>query len=437
MGNNFGTFLKNWILGFFDWISANSHAVGEAFANWWNLHVMTFYHAHASWINFCVILFIVLELLNVLIAYLFRRYIIRNSKIYSEIERINNDYPFYNLPAAFVFTEKRNRSDTFDSFDIKEYAQKEFRNPASLLTERFSLATLNRLQLDSYRKSIHGISEPSVSSTKGPFFRLLFEGLEKEIYRDAMVYPQINPLYMLVVQYTTKEKRATKKSWCDHVYMDRLYKITKRLPLNRAVADLDELLMKETFGKDYKLYYGNSRRTYRTNQAAQQTHSTAVPPGLRYQVLDRDNYQCVLCNRTSDDGVQLDAHFITQPPYGKAELSNLRTLCNECASSTSTVKKVHVNVNRKSSAPEWFVEQERRKMTSSLKESIKRRDGYRCKYCGRTEADGVSLEVDHIWPVSKWGRSEPDNLQTLCWDCNRGKSNSIPSNMKKEGYDEM
>ncbi|WP_256948040.1 HNH endonuclease [Streptococcus pneumoniae] len=28
-------------------------------------------------------------------------------------------------------------------------------------------------------------------------------------------------------------------------------------------------------------------------------------------------------------------------------------------------------------------------------------------------------------PVSKGGLSTPDNLQTLCWKCNRSKSNKI------------
>jgi 5-methylcytosine-specific restriction endonuclease McrA len=33
------------------------------------------------------------------------------------------------------------------------------------------------------------------------------------------------------------------------------------------------------------------------------------------------------------------------------------------------------------------------------------------------------LEVDHIKPVSKGGLSIETNLQTLCWRCNRTKSN--------------
>lgn len=36
---------------------------------------------------------------------------------------------------------------------------------------------------------------------------------------------------------------------------------------------------------------------------------------------------------------------------------------------------------------------------------------------------GCWLEVDHIIPDSKKGRPVMENLQTLCFTCNRGKSN--------------
>ena len=35
------------------------------------------------------------------------------------------------------------------------------------------------------------------------------------------------------------------------------------------------------------------------------------------------------------------------------------------------------------------------------------------------------LEIDHIIPVAKGGETVEDNLQTLCWKCNRAKSDKI------------
>lgn len=62
-------------------------------------------------------------------------------------------------------------------------------------------------------------------------------------------------------------------------------------------------------------------------------------------------------------------------------------------------------------------------MTPGLRMRILKRDNYRCQICGRTAQDGITLEVDHIVPVSKGGKTVEPNLQTLCRDCNRGKSN--------------
>lgn len=66
-------------------------------------------------------------------------------------------------------------------------------------------------------------------------------------------------------------------------------------------------------------------------------------------------------------------------------------------------------------------------MTNTLRNSIKERDNHTCQMCSVSVEDQslLLLEVDHIIPVSKGGLSTPDNLQTLCWKCNRTKSNKI------------
>lgn len=64
-------------------------------------------------------------------------------------------------------------------------------------------------------------------------------------------------------------------------------------------------------------------------------------------------------------------------------------------------------------------------MTVALRTRIKERDGYECKSCKISTIDEphLLLEIDHIIPVSKGGLSIETNLQTLCWKCNRTKSN--------------
>ncbi len=66
-------------------------------------------------------------------------------------------------------------------------------------------------------------------------------------------------------------------------------------------------------------------------------------------------------------------------------------------------------------------------MTSRLRQHIKERDGFTCRYCGASVAKepNLLLEIDHIVPVSRGGLTTEDNLQTLCWRCNRSKGAKI------------
>jgi HNH endonuclease/Homing endonuclease associated repeat len=62
------------------------------------------------------------------------------------------------------------------------------------------------------------------------------------------------------------------------------------------------------------------------------------------------------------------------------------------------------------------------------------RDNFRCRACGRspTSEPGVKLHVDHIVPWSRGGQTVLENLQTLCQQCNGGKSD-LPCDEKKAG----
>ena len=47
------------------------------------------------------------------------------------------------------------------------------------------------------------------------------------------------------------------------------------------------------------------------------------------------------------------------------------------------------------------------------------RDNYTCVYCGAFE--GVTLHLDHLYPVSKGGGNDLENLVTACDACNLSK----------------
>lgn len=66
------------------------------------------------------------------------------------------------------------------------------------------------------------------------------------------------------------------------------------------------------------------------------------------------------------------------------------------------------------------------KLNDSIRIKVFKRDNFKCKVCGNSPAidNNTVIEVDHIRPVSKNGKTTMDNLQTLCRSCNNGKKDA-------------
>jgi len=66
-----------------------------------------------------------------------------------------------------------------------------------------------------------------------------------------------------------------------------------------------------------------------------------------------------------------------------------------------------------------------RGVSLALRYEVLRRDKFRCVRCGRSPATnvGVVLHIDHKKSWDKQGETTLENLQTLCLECNLGKSN--------------
>ena len=55
---------------------------------------------------------------------------------------------------------------------------------------------------------------------------------------------------------------------------------------------------------------------------------------------------------------------------------------------------------------------------------VLKRDHFACVRCGASGV-GVRLEVHHRFPFAKGGSDHLANLETLCYECNRGQRDSV------------
>lgn len=185
-------------------------------------------------------------------------------------------------------------------------------------------------------------------------------------------------------------------------------------------------LRKEHFRVFWTTYGGLIRLVfnYEPDASGSVVHIEPKFKGLRER---SDPFEDMLASKMADrivgvmfpDGVEIENRFtfcagpcgLTIPVLCESYAG--RHLCRKCRDTLSIMKAPL-------EAPK-AEKTERQKLTPGLRWDTLERFRFTCQSCGR-QAPVVKLEIDHILPISAGGKTEPENLQILCMECNRGKS---------------
>ena len=65
-------------------------------------------------------------------------------------------------------------------------------------------------------------------------------------------------------------------------------------------------------------------------QPGETSEGRSVPPGLRFQVLQRDNFTCRYCGRRAPEVVLEVDHAVAWAAGGETDINNLITTCRDC-----------------------------------------------------------------------------------------------------------
>lgn len=163
---------------------------------------------------------------------------------------------------------------------------------------------------------------------------------------------------------------------------------------------------------------------------AWKARSTEIVENSRLRKLRQDQYDS--CCRAGDSGAFIFRLERTQTRYKqvnyvKHSYSATVTISDSAYSFQDLLERYDKlkDIGFECTLSEYETKNQRKLMTRSLREQIMRRDNYTCKVCGKYMPDEVGLQIDHIVPVAKGGKSVPSNLQVLCSKCNGSKSDKM------------
>ena len=242
------------------------------------------------------------------------------------------------------------------------------------------------------------------------------------------------------------ERRIIKKSqlYAGIVEVNDKYNINGFVPFvdryqvayksNLETGNLDDYLLmtmhtKYDSLKSYKLAFDQSRQNYenyeREYESLRQYINDSEAERLKLKVSDYvecANKMFEQLKNNNKPEFRVDIYLDYSSNKGFVNESKSKTYNEE---QFSMILNEYLSLKNVNKLNEISARIERSKVSESLRYDVLKRDNFRCQICGATAQDGAKLQVDHIVPVSKGGKTEMSNLQTLCSRCNAGKSDKM------------
>lgn len=96
-------------------------------------------------------------------------------------------------------------------------------------------------------------------------------------------------------------------------------------------TNIDVVVMGKRYTMDEIESYIRQSYAEEEEKTSKEYQRQLLTPSLRYDIMKRDGFRCVLCGRTSKDGIALHVdHILPVSKGGQTIPSNLRTLCDVC-----------------------------------------------------------------------------------------------------------
>lgn len=226
----------------------------------------------------------------------------RYSSRYHELLELNSRYSFYPIDPLYEFYVQVHSKAQFDRFDFNQNMQRIVKDQLGFFEDLLDDIRTRNMTYHFYQNEVSALP-PYKRPEEIEALNMdigFFEKQEQELCVSLLKCPNLTTEFSCIVNYVSPQGRKQ--------YTDRRVFLPKDI----------EIFCRMEHESEEKRQTKEFQRKIMTDS-------------LRYDIMKRDGFRCVLCGRTPNDGIKLHVdHIIPVSRGGKTEYSNLRTLCNTC-----------------------------------------------------------------------------------------------------------
>ena len=231
----------------------------------------------------------------------------KGSKRLKALREINSRYQFdQDVEEQYEHYVSLRTKQQYDQFNFERYMREmmetNFQNHENLIRR----IQYNRNRMQWYQSELSALpdymSGQDARRCEVPYS--FCKRVEKKLCEGNVQNAVTSPHFVCIACYTSPQGRNAYRKEADYTYKEffDLYNATKQ-----------EMQWRQT------------------RQGNAEYERSKMNSSIRYDILKRDRFKCVICGRSAKDGVKLHVdHIIPVSKGGKTEYSNLRTLCDAC-----------------------------------------------------------------------------------------------------------
>ncbi len=226
---------------------------------------------------------------------------------YKRINDLNNDNEFEKKIFKYTVFVNVETKKKLDNINLLEIALNSFDNNEGNVKEKYYSFLEENKRYNSYVEEFNNIMDKDITYKDDivigtALFKDVTKFKEYELKKCRKLLKKFKYKFLLRI-YATYDSPKRKKHW-----------------VKEKTFDINDISL-------FPIIL-NQRTEYQKSKKYQREIMT---DSLRYDVLKRDKYKCVICGASASDGAKLEVdHIIPISKGGQTTIDNLQTLCMSC-----------------------------------------------------------------------------------------------------------